>query len=389
MHLLRRLIVCGMVVGLMSGSTSPMAQAAQAGGALSFQGTAHLSAVPCASTCSGTLAASAQGSLAGVDAQTVPWTVAFQGATIDAAFTYGESCVGLGIAQGSGTLQQGVGGEIGTYGPVAGAIAPYPVVGLSVAFTFQWQRATTLITTQVSSVTLQVAQPDGSIASLTAFSGEHDMDGTLVATPSASACLSGGAVDLTVVGAESSGPLASTTGEPGPTMTGSLSWEGSCSYPWYYLGASGWGNCIGIAAGGFTGLDDTSAPYVAVCVVACPLDAEFTYSELCVAGTASGTLYTRGFALSPDHPQVQQFEMEAPFTYLRLGDVVVVLTGGLAGGNRQVQLESGGGGVVSEARDTVGSISVGTWIDNGSIPQACLSPSYVSAEMVVPDAIAL
>jgi hypothetical protein len=139
----------------------PASASQSVGGALEFNGNAYLSTFPCpAGNCSGSFLGMASGSVAG-DSNGMPWTAVIANATFSASYAYGDSCFGIGLAAGGGSINTGVGATIGTYGPVPGVVAlPYPVIGVNAPFSFSWTRVglTAILDVRLS-INLLVVQP--------------------------------------------------------------------------------------------------------------------------------------------------------------------------------------------------------------------------------------
>jgi hypothetical protein len=143
-----------LVVAFVAASVMSADAAQTLAGALEFDGVAHLNQFQCpAGNCTGTYAGRANGSLSGI-ADGIPWNAEIAAVPFTADFLYGDSCLGVGRAVGTGTIHAFVGGVIGTYGPVPGVIElPSPVTEVLIPFTFSWSRVGT---TALITVTLDV-----------------------------------------------------------------------------------------------------------------------------------------------------------------------------------------------------------------------------------------
>lgn len=149
------------VIAFAAATAIPAGASQPVAGALAFHGTAHLNQFQCvAGNCTGSFNGSATGSLAGV-AGGIPWSADIADVGFGATFTYNDSCLGVGFADGGGTIHAFLGKTTGTYGPVPGVLElPAPVTEVLIPFTFSWDRigATAIIDVGVD-VSLRVVRP--------------------------------------------------------------------------------------------------------------------------------------------------------------------------------------------------------------------------------------
>src|SRR5437867_2670027 len=91
------------VIALIVAGAVPAGASQPSAGALAFDGVAHLNQFQCAAgNCAGSYVGQASGSIGGIAAG-VPWSATIAEVPFTASFTYGDSCFGVGIAEGGGT----------------------------------------------------------------------------------------------------------------------------------------------------------------------------------------------------------------------------------------------------------------------------------------------
>lgn len=150
-----------MAVAFVSASVIPATANQPVAGSLAFRGTAHLNQFQCVlGNCSGSFTGTATGGLAGV-ANGIPWSAAIADVGFDVSFTYADSCFGVGIANGGGTIHSFLGKTTGTYGPVPGVLElPAPVTEVLIPFTLSWDRiGVTAVLSVDTDVRLRVVGP--------------------------------------------------------------------------------------------------------------------------------------------------------------------------------------------------------------------------------------